>query len=32
LGSPLAPYPESDLATDLYSVSNPITNMDEFDG
>jgi hypothetical protein len=23
LGSPLGPYPESDLATDLYSVSTP---------
>jgi hypothetical protein len=25
--SPLAPYPESDLVTDLYSDSTPIANM-----
>jgi hypothetical protein len=31
LGFPLEPHPESDLATDLYSVSTPIANMDEFD-
>jgi hypothetical protein len=29
LGSPLGPYLESDLATDLYSVSTPIAIMDE---
>jgi hypothetical protein len=29
LGSPLVPHPESDLATNLYSASTPITNMDE---
>jgi hypothetical protein len=29
LGSPLEPYSESDLATDLYSGSTPIANMDE---
>jgi hypothetical protein len=28
LGSPLGPNPESDLITDLYSVSTPIANMD----
>jgi hypothetical protein len=28
LGSPLGPHPESDLETDLYSVSTPIANMD----
>jgi hypothetical protein len=26
--SPLGPYPESDLVTDLYSDSTPIANMD----
>jgi hypothetical protein len=26
--SPLRPYPESDLVTDLYSDSTPIANMD----
>jgi hypothetical protein len=31
LGSPLGPYPESDLPIDLYSVSTPIAIMDEFD-
>jgi hypothetical protein len=31
LGSPLGPHPESDLATDLYSGSILIANMDEFD-
>jgi hypothetical protein len=31
LGSPLGPHPESDLATDLYSISTPIANMDESD-
>jgi hypothetical protein len=31
LGSLLGPHPESDLATDLYSGSTPIANMDEFD-
>jgi hypothetical protein len=30
LGSSLGPHPESDLATDLYSSSTPIANMDEF--
>jgi hypothetical protein len=29
LGSPFGPYPESDLAIDLYSSSIPIANMDE---
>jgi hypothetical protein len=29
LGSPLEPHLESDLATDLYSDSTPIANMDE---
>jgi hypothetical protein len=28
LGSPLGPHPESDLVTDIYSGSTPITNMD----
>jgi hypothetical protein len=28
LGSPLGPHTESDLETDLYSVSTPIANMD----
>jgi hypothetical protein len=28
LDSPLGPHPESDLVTDLYSVSTPIANMD----
>jgi hypothetical protein len=27
LDSPLGPHPESDLETDLYSVSTPIANM-----
>jgi hypothetical protein len=31
LSSPLGPNPESDLAADLYFVSTPIANMDEFD-
>jgi hypothetical protein len=31
LGSHLGPHPESDLDTDLYSVSMPIANMDESD-
>jgi hypothetical protein len=31
LGSPLEPHPESDIDTDLYSVSTPIANMDESD-
>jgi hypothetical protein len=31
LGSPIGPHPESDLATDLYSGSTPIANMDESD-
>jgi hypothetical protein len=31
LGSTLGPHPESDLATDLYSDSSPIANMDESD-
>jgi hypothetical protein len=31
LGSPLGPHSESDLATDLYSCSTPIGNMDESD-
>jgi hypothetical protein len=31
LGSPLGPYSESDLATDLYSSFTPIADMDEFD-
>jgi hypothetical protein len=31
LGSPLSHHPESDLATDLYSGSILIANMDEFD-
>jgi hypothetical protein len=30
LDSPLGPHPESDLVTDLYSVSTPIANMDRF--
>jgi hypothetical protein len=30
LGSPLGPYPKSDLETDLYSASTPIANMDRF--
>jgi hypothetical protein len=30
LGSPLGPHPESDLVTDLYSVSTPIANMERF--
>jgi hypothetical protein len=30
LGSPLGPYLESDLVTDLYSGSTPIANMDRF--
>jgi hypothetical protein len=30
-GSPLGPHPESNLATDLYSDSTPIANMDESD-
>jgi hypothetical protein len=29
--SPLGPHPKSELATDLYSGSTPIANMDEFD-
>jgi hypothetical protein len=29
LSSPLGPHPESDLVTDLYSVSTPIANMDK---
>jgi hypothetical protein len=29
LGSPLGPYSKSDLATDLYSDSTPMTIMDE---
>jgi hypothetical protein len=29
LGSPLKPHSESDLATDLYSGSTPIANIDE---
>jgi hypothetical protein len=28
LGSPLGPHPESNLVTNLYSVSTPIVNMD----
>jgi hypothetical protein len=28
LGSPLEPHPESDLVTNLYSISTPIANMD----
>jgi hypothetical protein len=28
LGSPLGPYPESDLVTDLYFGSTPIANID----
>jgi hypothetical protein len=31
LGSLLGPHPESDLPTDVYSGSTPITNMDESD-
>jgi hypothetical protein len=31
LDSPLEPHLESDIATDLYSVSTPIANMDESD-
>jgi hypothetical protein len=31
LGSPLGPYPKSDLAIDLYSGSTPIVIMDESD-
>jgi hypothetical protein len=31
LDSPLGPHPESDLVTDIYSVSTPIANMDMFD-
>jgi hypothetical protein len=31
LDSPLGPHPESDLVTDLYSDSTPITNMDRSD-
>jgi hypothetical protein len=31
LGSPLGPHPESNLATDLYSISTPIANMDKSD-
>jgi hypothetical protein len=31
LASPLGPYPESDLSTDLYSGSTLIAIMDEFD-
>jgi gamma-glutamylcysteine synthetase len=31
LGSPLEPYSESDLVTDLYSGSTPIPNMDRPD-
>jgi hypothetical protein len=31
LSSPLGPYPESDLVTDLYSGSTPIANMDMSD-
>jgi hypothetical protein len=31
LGSPLGPYPESDLATVLYSGSTLIANMNESD-
>jgi hypothetical protein len=31
LGSPLGPDPESDLETDLYSVSTPIAKMDRSD-
>jgi hypothetical protein len=31
LGSPLGPHLKRDLAIDLYSVSTPIANMDEFD-
>jgi hypothetical protein len=31
LCSPLRPHPESDLATDLYSDSTPIANMDVSD-
>jgi hypothetical protein len=29
LDPPLGPHPESDLITDLYSISTPIANMDE---
>jgi hypothetical protein len=29
LDSPLGSHPEVDLATDLYSISTPISNMDE---
>jgi hypothetical protein len=32
LGSPLGPHPESNLVTDLYSGSTPITNMDRSGG
>jgi hypothetical protein len=32
LGSPLEPHPESDLETDLYSDSTPISNMDRSGG
>jgi hypothetical protein len=32
LGSPLGPYPESDLVIDLYSGSTPIANMDRSGG
>jgi hypothetical protein len=31
LDSPLGPHPESDLVTDIYSVSTPIANMGMFD-
>jgi hypothetical protein len=31
LGSPLGPHSESDLGTNLYSVSTLIANMDESD-
>jgi hypothetical protein len=31
LGSPLVPYPKSDLSTDLYSNSTSIANMNESD-
>jgi gamma-glutamylcysteine synthetase len=31
LGTPLGPYPESGIVTDLYSASTPIANMDMSD-
>jgi hypothetical protein len=31
LDAHVGPHPESDLATDLYSSSSPIANMDESD-